>query len=381
MCATALAVVATPAGAAPPIELPALTRIASKLTGLKAKQKIRVVVLGGAAIEREALRVLDRNYPRDQQAYDETVYRALGLLHEDESLRPTLLQLHVRGVRGLYDPVRRTLYARRGANLRTTLLHELVHALQDQAFDLRRLSELRRGKRDAGLAAYAAVEGAASLATESLMSRSLASHSGSRIRLFLGLEHEFPYATGLRFAATLRNLGGNAAVNGALRRFPATTEQVFHLDAYLSREAAVDTRVPDRAGAYVLDRTDTFGELDVRALLAIFQVPRLDHVGDGWGGGRTAVYRDPNGTAVVVALDWDGEDHALEWREAVDTFVNEAFDPDVPGRPAQSVCAADACWLLGGHAIAFERTGVRTALAFARTIAGAASLARETGHT
>jgi hypothetical protein len=375
IAAAALALAVTPASAAPPIELPALTRIASQLSGLKAKQKVKIAYVSGPAIEAQALRILDRDYPRDQQAYDETVYHALGLLPAAEPLRPALVDTHVDGVRGLYDPVTRTLYVRKGADVRQAVLHELVHALQDQTFNLRRLSDLRRGRRDAGLAAAAAVEGSATLATD-LGPRTLASHGGSHVRLFLGLEAQFPYTTGVRFASTLRNLGGDTAVYGSLRRFPETTEQIFHVDAFLTRESPAQIALPDVAAGMTLDRADTWGELDVRALLAVFQVPRLDHVGEGWSGGRTAVYRDVAGErTVALALDWENENDALQWREAVYTYVNEAFDAENTGFPSTAPCEADTCWSLGEQ-IAFTRNGTHTALVLGRSVSQVAALAR-----
>ena len=379
LCTAALAVAITPASAAPPLELPALTRIAAKLSGLKAKQKIKLVYVSGPAIEAQAVRILDRDYPRDQQAYDETLYRALGLLGTTEALRPALIDVHVEGVRGLYDPIRHTLYVRKGADVRQTVLHELVHALQDQTFNLRRLSELGRGRRDAGLAAAAAVEGSATLATEltrSVTTRTLASHGGSPARLFLGLETAFPYTTGVRFASTLKNLGGDTAIYSSLRRFPETTEQIFHVDAFLARESPAAVALPDVAAGMTLDRTDSWGELDVRALLAVFQVARLDHVGEGWAGGRSAVYRDVAGEqTVAVALDWENETDALQWREAVYTYVNEAFDADTPGFPATALCEADTCWSLEKQ-IAFTRHGTRTALVLGRSVSQVSALAR-----
>jgi hypothetical protein len=204
----------------------------------------------------------------------------------------------------------------------------------------------------------------------------LQSHGGSRIRLFLELEHDFSSATGVRFAANLRNLGGNRAVLGALRRFPASSAQIFDVSAYLNAEAAETVVLPERAGAFSLVGSDTFGELDVRALLAVFQVPRLDHVGDGWAGGRSGVYRDPAGrTAVVLAFAWKGTVEAQRWGEAVTTYVNEAFEPDVPGFPATIPCSVDVCWSIAGRGIAARRIGSRTALAIASDVPTAAQLA------
>lgn len=374
LVAAALAA-ASPAVGGPALELPALTRIASRLSGIATQRRVTVSRLDAAGMRRQAERLLDREYPRDRQAYDETVYRALGLLGPDERLRPALVREQAAAVPGLYDPGARTLYVLRGTSARAAVVHELVHALQDQAFDLRRRSALR-GDRDAGLAASAAVEGDAALATSLLGGRSLAA-AERPIAVFLQLEHSFPSTTGLRFASELRNLGGNRAVLSSLRQFPATTSQVFHIDSFLTRTAATPVALPDRAGPLTLERSDTWGELDMRALLAVFAVPRLDRVGDGWAGGRSAVYRDAAGTSsVAISATWQSDLDAAQWAEAVQTWVNEAFDADAPGFPATTPCAADTCWAVGGRSIAFVRRGARTALVVGRSTPQAAGLAQ-----
>jgi hypothetical protein len=122
--------------------------------------------------------------------------------------------------------------------------------------------------------------------------------------------------------------------------------------------------------------TNTFGELDVRALLAVYGVPRLDHVGSGWGGGRTALYRGAAGEAAAVALDWDTERDAEEWAEAVVVYVNEAFDAATPGLPAPVACEASLCWQIGGRGIGFVHEGPRTALVVAGSAEAAGAVAR-----
>jgi hypothetical protein len=366
-------VVATSAAAGLPRQLPALTRIATKASGIPAKSRPRVIVLGKSAMQQEAMLLLDRSYPPEQQAYDEVLYRALGLLPDDQQLRP-LLQRRAASVMGVYDPGRRTACVRTGA-ARRTVVRELVHALQDQRFGIRRLTSARTGRRDAAIAGAAAVDGHAVFAANARVGapRRLAA-SGD----FLSLEAAFPGATGVRFIATLQNLGGRTAIFTALRRLPATSEQIFHIDAFLAREPAVPISMPTAIGKFGLVRQDTFGELDVRALLAAFGVPRVDVVGSGWGGGRTGVYRDASGRrSVVLALDWDEDLDAEQWGEAIGTYVNEAFDADRPGLPATIPCAATACWSVGGRGIAFQRTGRRTALTLGPALADAATVAQQ----
>ena len=58
----------------------ALLRVAVKLSGLKANEQVRIVVERPAPFRQRRARLLDRSYPRRRQAYDESVYRALGLV-------------------------------------------------------------------------------------------------------------------------------------------------------------------------------------------------------------------------------------------------------------------------------------------------------------
>jgi hypothetical protein len=318
--------------------------------------------------------MLDRAYPRARQDYDEAVYRALGLATGGKGvLRKTLIEIENRP--GLYDAVTHTAYIRAGVTERAAALHEIVHALQDQRFDLRRVTRLPP-RSDATLAATASIEGHARLVTDVLAKRRTASHGGPKLTRFLRLERGFTYDVGIRFAADLRNLGGQPALVGALRRFPETTEQVFHLDKYFEREPAAAIVLPVNAGGATLTGSGAFGELQVRALLAVFGVQRLDRAAAGWGGGRSAIYRGPGGASVALALDWDTEDDAVEWAEATAGYVDKAFDPATPGPPPLVDCAAAACWQVGGRAIALERAAARTALVVGVDVADAAVLAR-----
>jgi hypothetical protein len=158
-------------------------------------------------------------------------------------------------------------------------------------------------------------------------------------------------------AAELRYVGGRSALVNALRSFPQTTEQLLHVDKYLERERALPVRLPAGAGGARLTSSQTFGELDVRALLTAFDVGRVDRAASGWGGGRTGVYRDSSGPqAVVLALDWDEGTDADEWAETVPRYLGAAFG-----------AARD---------VVFARSGVRTAIVFAPSLGDGAAIAQ-----
>ena len=356
-----------------PAESEALLRIASRLSGLPAKRAVPVVVDRPAQFRLRRTKTFDQFYPMSAQAYDEILYRSLGLTAERNVLRPALVESQVRTA--MYDPVSRRIFVPTAKPARQPLLGEFVRALQDQHFGLRRPA-VRPGSRDESIATIAALEGHVALVAGVPATRSVSGHGGPLLTRFLELQRGFTTFVGRRFALNLRNLGGNPAIFAALRRLPSSTEQIFHLDKFLERERALPIVLPVDAAGLRLAADNSFGELDVRALLAVFDVPRLDHAGSGWGGGRTAIYRGAGREAVAVALDWDTELDAQQWAEAAALYVNEAFDADAPALPAPTTCAASTCWSFDGRSVAFVRAGARTVLVVSGDVAGAAALAR-----
>lgn len=332
----------------------AIVRVAVKLSGLREQEPVRIVAERRDRFERRRVSVLGRSYPRSALAHDERVYRALGLASGPAGvLRRTWLAVQTGP--GVYDPRSRTAYVRAGATERTAALREATHALLDQNFRLGRIAG--RGH-DARLAATAAFEGYTELATRAVLGPRRPARANTRLARFLELERGFTESVGLRLISDLRNLGGSTVALGALRRLPATTEQVFHLDKYLEREPAARVALPATAAGLRLREAGTFGELDVRALLAAFGVPGLDRAGSGWGGGRTARYAGAGGEAIALVLNWDTALDAAQWAAAVAVYVKAAF-----GTAASK-------------AVAFERSGRRTALVVGSDLGLAKGLAQ-----
>ena len=162
----------------------------------------------------------------------------------------------------------------------------------------------------------------------------------------------------------------------SLARRPESTEQIFHIDKFLERERPAAVAAPGRSrrrcGALSVG---SFGELDVRTLLAVVGAPAVDATGSGWAGGRTAIYRDDISEAAVVALAWDSARDAEQWAAAVPVYLARAFGPSTT--PA-SPCAATSCWQVGERSVAFDRSGTRTSLVIAASADEAASVARAT---
>jgi hypothetical protein len=335
---------------------------AERLSGLKATGPIRTVTESSARFDADALRVFDRAYPRSLQRVDDRMYVALGLLPAGGSSR-SMLVASVKAMNAQYDPVARVLRVRRKpAPKRAEVVHELVRALVDQNVGLRRVSTLRVRDRDAALAASAVVDGLAALAS----GRRAPALRGSPAGRFLEVEQSAGLGPGRTFVKQLRSVGGVFAVATALNKFPQTTAQLLHVDAFLDGTHALPislpARVDDRAlqTSETLSASETFGELDLRALLRAFALPRSDSLADGWAGGRIALYTGAdNAATVAVAVRWRSSSDADEWRAAAPSLVAAAF----PAAQERTCPAVEHCWGSGERELATASSGDLTVLA------------------
>src|SRR5688572_28516607 len=99
--------------------------------------------------------------PAQELAGVKPVYVTLGIMPADLDLQRLLLDLYTEQVVGYYDPKTKKLFVVSGADretVRPVLVHELVHALQDQHTNLDSLIARDRGN-DRQTAAHAAMEG------------------------------------------------------------------------------------------------------------------------------------------------------------------------------------------------------------------------------
>lgn len=146
-------------------------------------------------------------------------------------------------------------------------LHELFHALQDQAFDLGHLHAEARTT-DEKRALDGLIEGEAMLAVAELLAYDFERHAllpadGPLERA--RFEKVFQYGDGLRFVRALRERGGWAAVNRAWGRPPRSSAEIFHPE----RHPAADPEPlaePALEGEVV--ELDVLGEFELRWMLA-----------------------------------------------------------------------------------------------------------------
>lgn len=334
-------------------------RIAERLRSLRFERPVPVRVQSRADITDFVRSRIDEDEIRDAG----TFYVALGLLAPDLDVRALVIAVMGEQIAGFYDPRSHTMVVRddtledlarlasRGGSIlgsqnAMVLVHEYVHALQDQRLGLRE-DDSRSIDEDNAYACL--VEGDATLTMLGIglagSGRSLSDLTRApgllRSQVAASAEAGPPgselasappilraplmsrYLDGLVFVGALHGASGFGAIDGAFARLPRTTEQVLHPARYLADERGAEIALPalpamEAAGYRALDE-ETLGELELSVYFAQGSGQDRDRVAaDGWDGDRIRVYhRDatpdrPASSALLWFQAWDDEAQAAE---------------------------------------------------------------------
>jgi len=367
----------------------------TELTAVKSRAMARLERLRGLeftedvpvrVITREQYRANATSTPnRTHQLWNNQVWEGLFLVGEDENVSAVFDSLRGSTVQGYYSPGRDEIVVVSDAETprirRGTLVHELVHALQDQQFGLDESMDTQ----DRQLAHSGVVEGEANLLTARYQQRcesewscvTVPGNGGgggglSNPGVFVVLYQ--PYATGPDFVAAIEERGGWDAVDALHEEYPASTEQVLHPERYPDDEP-VDVTVPDRSSA-AWDRfdhdpvADTAGEASVYAMLVandVGETPPARYgyshpAADGWAGDTLVPYRSAEGYGYVWETAWADAGEAREFHEAYRELLEQRG----------AVARGDGVWVIpeGAFADAFRvtREGSRVRVVNAPTV-------------
>ncbi|HYJ11667.1 MAG TPA: hypothetical protein VEX18_21740, partial [Polyangiaceae bacterium] len=313
---------ATQGGAADPAEAALQNKLrealvyVSQVRQLPPKAEVQGRLISSAEVATYLERQLSEDIPADVMQATEALLYGFGTVDASFDFRQSVIELMKAQLLGFYDPKQKTFFV--GAKLTgteadITLWHELVHALQDQHYDLSRLTQWQPDIGDSQAAAHALAEGDATSAMidammkprgmtaldldEGLMrAESVLGIAASSAPAILVRSLVAPYVDGLAFANGLRRRGGFAAVDSAWRALPVSTEQILHLDKYLAAEPPLVVALP-QAPPHAPELRERFhdvmGEQTVRLLLEEWLPARTAaEAASGWGGDRIAVFSD-----------------------------------------------------------------------------------------
>jgi hypothetical protein len=305
--------------------------------GVDFVSKPTVVALDDAAFVERFRQIVDEDARKNAKLYDEVtgIFQAVGLLARDVSYLDAQKLLGEGGVLGYYDPESKELRVRAGRLtplVRTVIVHELTHALDDQLFDLNR-PQYDTAEDEIGFGFVAVAEGNArrvenayretlsageksSAAAEEQKLALAGAPSLAKLTLALIQLELAPYDQGEKFVDAVLANGGEAALGRAFNDPPRTSEQVLYPDKYFSKEARRSVSPPSADGTVF--KSGVFGEITLRVILGSANSARVaETAAAGWAGDWYVAWRDSNRVCVRADFVMDSTKDTNELRDAL----------------------------------------------------------------
>ena len=363
---------------------------------LKFKSEVKRDVTNREDLKAVLLKEIDEEITPEEFRTSELGMKVLGFIPRDLNWKEVMVKVYSEEIAAFYDPKTRTMHLikepppaedkkkpgfleslfggkKKGFDKdesKTTIAHELTHALADQNYNLDKMQKLVEADDDRSMALSSLIEGEATLAmigaqmddwdgtqvgaipaakldrTFSLLMPFMSMAGGASLReapVILSESLIFPYLRGMVFCANLTNEGGWKAINDAYEDPPQSTEQILHPEKYRTQPdppTKVDLGRLEPGEGWAEVGRNVIGEMQIGVLLR-------RHGGKpaaaGWDGDRFAVFDRKDGKLAVVWLTtWDTEDDARDFARHYTRFQTtkmgegvtspEAF-PDAIRRP------------------------------------------------
>jgi len=367
--------------------------------GLDAKRAVPGVLLARPALIARVKEHVARELPPEAIRNEGLALQLFGFIPTRFDYEAAEYKLLQDQLAGYYEPADGTMYMASDLGddeADATLAHELVHALQDQRWNLGERSRYRPGDGDRSEAVSALAEGDATSAMFDVMIARAAPSSGKsavdlpddvfaeQIRNGMnegasaGAPHVMrtslaaPYIYGTLFVHALRRQAGWGAVDRAWDDPPTTSEQILHVDKWMAHEAPAKVAPPTFAalgpGWRSVDE-DSEGELGTRIAYEEWMDPKTAaEASAGWGGDRGVLVTSGDRAAFAWRLRYDAgktyDDRAAHAFGAVVHALEKRMGP-AKIMDAQMICRERAD--LGPIAIAREGADVLFVLGPATT--------------
>lgn len=308
------------------------------IAGLKKLRDVRMEEQSRDSLRKYIEARMQEELPAAELDAIQATYQALGVLSPDIDLKKLLLDLYTEQVVGYYDPVTKNLFVVKGVptdQVRPVVVHELVHALQDQHTNLDSLIGRARGN-DRQSAAQAAVEGHATVVMFAMLAEEQSGGPvdprqlpdiGEQIRPSLEAQNAqfpvfqkaprilretmlFPYAGGASFVQKLwaqpLNSGFGDPYPAPLgEKLPQSTEQILHPESRFltARDEPTELRLEGGSAKRVYE--NSLGELELSVVLEEHLGAARRRSTTGWDGDRYRLVEHDGRHALIFYSVWD----------------------------------------------------------------------------
>lgn len=288
--------------------------------------------------EEQSAALLEESVDTEDSEDWNRLYIFLGFIDDGEDINEIYNSMISESSLGTYDPSTKQLVIIStnpdGWNAidKSTFVHETVHALQDQNFDISGFfSADSIVSDDAFYASRSFIEGDASFAEviyvieNDLVQELLADYETieevdyDQFPLFLMETTTFYYNDGYEFIEFFWQQGGWEAVNEVWQNPPTTSEQIMNPQKYVDGEVAVPVVLADPQPLFGADwrviENNAWGELGTRIFIQNGGASSREAstAAEGWGGDGVYVITNDEETAMVWSTVWDTEEDATEF--------------------------------------------------------------------
>jgi hypothetical protein len=330
-----------------------------KSLGRKFKTMPKLEVRTKDQVREFLLKHLEDSIPQRELAGQTATFHVLGLIPDTMDLKKFFVPLLTEQIIGYYDPRTKVLYIVQGAPadyIGFTIMHELVHALQDQYVNLDSI-ENQTDDSDRQTAVQAVIEGQATYEQAVLMTggpgnlvaslpggweqiRTMIRESQATQPVFANAPMViqesllFPYVNGADF---VRRYDARHPSPMPFDSLPQSTEQVLHDSAYFGKhpDRPISITLPPVVGSYY---QNDLGEFGTRLFLYKYlnNTKVAASAASGWGGDRYAVVHTTRGDGIVWVSAWDTPLDGAEYVSALKGTIAKRYAdttgtlPDVP---------------------------------------------------
>lgn len=316
---------------------------AQQLRGLELLEPIEVLLLNDDDYQARFVEILEEDLAQEDVDAINALLRALGIIAPDDDYRELIEIYLTAGTGGFYDSETGELVVRLpagelGPQAKSVVIHEVVHALQDQHFDL--LDDRQDLEGDPAYVSLAISEGDALLREASYVqslslreqARYVAEFSDIDLSALDALPGyilnslQSPYLDGFAF----HNQIGLDNIDEQFVDPPESSEQLLERDKYLRDEQPIEVTLPDfELEGYELWFDAPAGQRDIEYML-VDGIPSdvALRAARGWGGDRNRVYnRGAEEAVYVLSYVGDTKQDAEELEEGFELFI-DALVPD-----------------------------------------------------
>lgn len=362
--------------------------IVGRFRGRPFKQPVQPRFMTRPELQEYMLKEFKKEISPEEMRFMDRSLKVFGYAPADLDVEETLLKLYTEEVAGFYNPRTKEMFLIREEpkqgtlgifrklvgmkdfdkdEQKTTLAHEMTHALADQYYDLQAMTDASSDNDDVAMAISALIEGEATL----LMLGEMLSDDrdeadiwlvrGSQVEATFGFAASaamvfggrtmrnapaifrktliFPYHKGTVFTVELGQNSDWSRIDRAFTDPPLSTEQILHPEKYLGEERDVPTAIEFPSSAERLGPKwnrlgdNSLGELQIQILFS--EQREGKKAAAGWDGDRFEVYEHKQGhLGLAWYTVWDSKDDAAQFASTYGRYNEDRYAKEAAGDDA-----------------------------------------------